>query len=282
MLPGFSTNSIGDTDPLLAMPFLAGLGYRSLAITLDRGSLDPFAPRLEETIEVWRDSLVKAGMTCVIETGARHLLDHHVKHEPTLVSAAAADRARRVDFLERAVDVCDRLNAGCLSLWSGMCRDDADEETLWRRLVDAIAPVLDRAAARGVLIGFEPEPGMFVDSLNRFEELLDRMGHPTHLLLTLDTGHLICMGERPVLRWLSAHASHVVNVHLDDAVACRHEHLPLGTGDADFPAILTGLANVGYRGGLHVELPRHGHHWADTARESAGFLQRFLHQPWAE
>jgi sugar phosphate isomerase/epimerase len=68
----------------------------------------------------------------------------------------------------------------------------------------------------------------------------------------------------------------IVNVHVDDMLACRHEHLPLGTGDVDFPAVLDALAAVGYAGGLHVELPRQAHHWFQTARESAGFLSRLL------
>ena len=38
-----------------------------------------------------------SGMACVIETGARHLLDPLVKHEPTLVSADPAARERRID-----------------------------------------------------------------------------------------------------------------------------------------------------------------------------------------
>ncbi len=267
---GFSTNSIGDIDPLVAVPMLADLGCRSLAITLDRHTLDPFAADLPARIGRWRAALDAAGMACVVETGARHLLDARNKHEPTLVSADAAARERRVDFLCRAVDVAAELGAGCVSLWSGVARDAADEETLWSRLVTGLAPVLDRAAVRGMPLGFEPEPGMFVDSLTRYGTLLERAGDPAGLRLTVDLGHLECMGERPadLRRW----AGRVVNVHVDDMLACRHEHLPLGAGDVDFPAFLAGLAAAGYRGGMHVELPRQSHRWLDTARESFAFL----------
>ena len=40
---GYSTNSVGDVDPLDAIPVLRDLGYRSLAITLDHHTIDPFA-----------------------------------------------------------------------------------------------------------------------------------------------------------------------------------------------------------------------------------------------
>ncbi|MFM8292124.1 MAG: sugar phosphate isomerase/epimerase, partial [Planctomycetia bacterium] len=128
MRMGFSTNSVGDVDPLAAIPPLAALGCRSLAVTLDRHTLDPFAADLPARIAAWRAALDAAGMARVVETGARHLLDQRIKHEPTLVSAAAADRARRTEFLLRAVDVAHDLCAGCVSLWSGVVHDAADED----------------------------------------------------------------------------------------------------------------------------------------------------------
>ncbi len=274
MRMGFGTNSIGDVDPLGAIPVLAELGCRSLAVTLDRHTLDPFAADLPARIGVWRAALDAAGMSSVVETGARHLLDQRIKHEPTLVSAAAADRARRTAFLLWAVDVAHDLGAGCVSLWSGVVRDAADEAACWDRLTAGLAPVVEHAGRRGVLLGFEPEPGMFVDSLARVDELYDRLARPAGLRLTVDLGHLECMGERPAD--LRPWAGRVVNVHVDDMLACRHEHLPLGTGDVDFPALLAVLAGGGYTGGLHVELPRQAHRWHETARESFAFLAPLL------
>jgi len=57
---------------------------------------------------------------------------------------------------------------------------------------------------------------------------------------------------------------------------CRHEHLPLGSGDVDFAPLLATLAEAGYASGLHVELPRQSHRWVETARESARFLEPLL------
>jgi len=276
MLLGASTNGIGDVDPLAALPALADLGYASLAITLDRHALDPFASGLPAAIDRWRAALGAAGMASVIETGARHLLDPLVKHEPTLVSPAAEARGRRADFLLRAVDVAAELGAGCVSLWSGVVRDAAAEETLWQRLGAALGPVLDHAHRRGVTLALEPEPGMFVDTLARYGLLLDRLGRPEHLRLTVDTGHLVCMGERPAAAVVRPWAPRLANVHVDDMLACRHEHLPLGTGEVEFAPLLAALAAAGYAGGLHVELPRQAHRWYDTARESAAFLLPLL------
>ena len=83
---GYGTNSMGEVDALAALPALADLGYRSLAITIDRHVLDPFADDAAAAAARWRSALESHGMACVIETGARHLLDPLIKHEPTLVT----------------------------------------------------------------------------------------------------------------------------------------------------------------------------------------------------
>jgi L-ribulose-5-phosphate 3-epimerase len=273
---GYSTNSIGDSDPLAAVPLLADLGYRSLAITLDHHLLDPYADRLTDEIARWQTALATHGMTCVIETGARHLLDPRLKHEPTLVSPTYEGRRRRVDFTIRAIDIAAELGATCVSLWSGIGRDAADSESLWTRLVDGFGPILEHAAARGMPLGFEPEPGMVIDTLARYGELVERLGRPAGLGLTIDTGHLECMGERPAADAIAPWAARIQNVHVDDMLASRHEHLPLGTGDVDFAPLLAALGRAGYRGGLHLELPRQSHRWIETATESARFLGRLV------
>jgi sugar phosphate isomerase/epimerase len=279
MLLGFSTNSIGDVDPLAAVPVLRDLGYRSLAITLDHHTLHPESPDLATRIDRWRTALAAAGMASVVETGARHLLDPREKHEPTLVSATREGRERRVAFTCGAIDIAAELGAACVSLWSGVARDAADAETVWARLLAGLGPILDHAARRGMALGFEPEPGMVVDALARTGDLFARLGRPEHLRLTVDTGHLECLGEWPVRDALGPWAGRIVNVHVDDMLACRHEHLPLGTGDVDFSVVFAALAAGGYRGGVHVELPRQAHRWLATARESAAFLARHLPVP---
>ncbi len=273
---GFSTNGIGDIDPLDAIPVLRELGYRSLAVTLDHQTIDPFAADRPARIARWKAALDEAGMACVIETGARHLLDLHRKHEPTLVSAAAAGRSRRTDMLLRALDVARELGAECVSLWSGVVHDAGDEETIWNRLTTALGPVMDRAADLGVVVAFEPEPGMFIDTLARLDLLVERLGRREPPRLTIDIGHMECMGERPCAALLGPRIERLANVHVDDMLACRHEHLPLGSGDVDFAPLFAALARGGYRGGLHVELPRQAHRWLETARHSAAFLAPFL------
>lgn len=276
MKAGYSTNSFGDVDPLDALSLLCEQGYASLAITPDRNMLNPFEKTFASEVRVWQHALAKAQMRCVVETGARHLLDSKRKHHPTLLSDAQDDCNRRIEFLRRAIELAGELNADCVSLWSGAVCSDADETLLWRKLTDGVGEVLDHASRCGVVLGFEPEPGMFIDTVARAEELFERLGRPKSLGLTVDIGHLECLGERPLAATVRDVADRIVNVHLDDMIVCRHEHLPLGKGDIDYVPIFRELLAARYQGGLHVELPRQSHRWYETAKESYEFIHRMI------
>lgn len=276
MKAGYSTNSFGDVDPLDALSLLCEQGYASLAITPDRNMLNPYEKTFASEVRVWQHALAKAPMRCVVETGARHLLDSKRKHHPTLLSDVQDDCNRRIEFLRRAIELAGELNADCVSLWSGAVCSDADETLLWRKLTDGVGEVLDHASRCGVVLGFEPEPGMFIDTVARAEELFERLGRPKSLGLTVDIGHLECLGERPLAATVRNVADRIVNVHIDDMIVCRHEHLPLGKGDIDYVPIFRELLAARYQGGLHVELPRQSHRWYETAKESYEFIHRMI------
>jgi sugar phosphate isomerase/epimerase len=65
----------------------------------------------------------------------------------------------------------------------------------------------------------------------------------------------------------------LVNVQIDDMRRDVHEHLEFGKGEIDFPPVLAALREVGYRGLVAVELPRHSHAAPTVARESLAFLR---------
>ena len=276
MKAGYSTNSFGDVNPLDALSLLCEQGYASLAITPDRNILNPYEKTFASEVRVWQHALAKAQMRCVVETGARHLLDSKRKHHPTLLSDAQDDCNRRIEFLRRAIELAGELKADCVSLWSGAVCSDAEETLLWRKLTDGVGEVLDHASRCGVVLGFEPEPGMFIDTVARAEELFERLGRPKSLGLTVDIGHLECLGERPLAATVRDVADRIVNVHIDDMIVCRHEHLPLGKGDIDYVPIFRELLAARYQGGLHVELPRQSHRWYETAKESYEFIHRMI------
>jgi sugar phosphate isomerase/epimerase len=269
---GYNTNGFAHHTLEDALHILSDLGYESVAITLDYHVLDPFDRGCADRVERVRDLLQTLKLRSVVETGARFLLDPWRKHQPTLVSASPEGRARRGDFLELALDVAEGLGSDAVSFWSGSPDDDAPPDELMGRLADGCRRLCDRAAAKSVRLAFEPEPGMFIDTMARFEELRRRVDHPA-LGLTIDVGHLHCQGEVPIADHLRHWAPLLHNVHIEDMRRGVHEHLMFGEGEIDFPPVLRALDEVGYTGGVHVELSRHSHDAVETARRALAFLR---------
>ena len=116
---------------------------------------------------------------------------------------------------------------------------------------------------------------MFVDTMARFDELLTRTSVP-QLQLTLDIGHLHCLGETPIKDQVRRFGPRLANVHLEDMRAGVHEHLMFGAGEIDFPPVIQAFREVGYQGGLHVELSRHSHEAPAAARRAFEFLHPLL------
>jgi L-ribulose-5-phosphate 3-epimerase len=272
MLLGYNTNGFAHHDPFEAIEVLAEIGYKSVALTLDHGPLNPFDAEWTASLDRLKETLRRHQMRSTIETGARFLLDARRKQEPTLVSPTDAERERRVDFLKRAVDAAAYLDSDCVSLWSGVRRDDASDEVVLERLADALRIVLRHATNSGVTLGFEPEPGMFIDTLKSFHRLLQWIDAP-HLELTLDVGHLWCQGELPIADYIARWAQRIVNVHIEDMRAGVHEHLMFGDGEIRFAPVIDALAKAGYRGALHVELSRHSHEAPMAAQKAYDFLK---------
>jgi sugar phosphate isomerase/epimerase len=280
MILAYNTNGLSGLSIGRAVELLDEIGYRGIAITLDRELLNPFDEDFEVEVAMAADVLRRRQFRCVIETGARFLLDPEVKHAPTLVSAEVDGRQRRVDFLCRAIDAAARLNADAVSLWSGAVRDEIGEREAMTLLVAGLVRVINYAAELGVTIAFEPEPGMFIDTMARYADLLDELASREvdldRFQLTIDVGHLHCQGEVPIAGQLRHWADRLANVHLEDMRRGVHQHLMFGDGEIDFPPVIAALREIGYDGLVAVELSRHSQNGPAAARQAFGFLASML------
>jgi len=271
MFLGYNTNGLVHHDLVAAIELLAEMGYRGVGISLDVGQLNPYADQFPSELSRVGEALSDCGMQSAIETGARYLLDPRIKHEPTLLSPDGASRARRIDFLQRSIDIAAVLDSHCVTLFSGVLRDDVSRDDALQRLCGALRPVVEHAVQQGVQLGFEPEPGMFIETMADFAELRQQMNADC-FQLTLDVGHLLCTGETPIADRIRQWKDYLINVHIEDMRVGVHEHLMFGEGDMAFPPIFGALAEIDYEYGVYVELSRHSHVGPKVARQSHHYL----------
>jgi sugar phosphate isomerase/epimerase len=274
---GYNTNGLAHHRFADAVALLADNGYESIAITPDIQWLDPYQDstnlnrQLRETVEL----LDRFGMQCVMESGARYLINPRVKHDPTLMDACGERRALRVDYLQRLIRMAAELNATCFSFWSGKMDQNLTQQEADQRLADGILEVLPLAENLRVPIAFEPEPGMYIQTLDDFRRL-NRLIQNGWFQLTVDLGHLYCLAEEPIADKIREYGSSIINIHIEDMKPNVHEHLMFGEGTMDFPPIFQALREINYPFALNVELSRDSHRADQVLPKSANFLRQMI------
>lgn len=254
----FNTNGTANHRLDDAIGLIADSGYDGVALTLDIHHLDPFAADFAAERRRVAARLRALGLGCVIETGARFLLDARRKHEPTLVSAEAEGRSHRVSFLVRALEVAADTGADAMSFWAGVPKPGvglAQAHDFLRTGVEQVA----RAAERlGTVAALEPEPGMLIETPADWAAL-DIAG----LRLALDTGHCLVTDDMAPDAAVRYHANDIATVSIEDMKRGVHVHLPFGEGDMDIDAVLRALWDIKFNRLVCVELSRESHR-ADT------------------
>jgi sugar phosphate isomerase/epimerase len=270
---GYGTNGLTDLRLEDALGLLADLGYDGVGLTLDHMHLDPLAPDLAARTARTARRLTRLGLGVTVETGGRYVLDARRKHGPSLLEDDKDARRLRIRLLVRAVRIAADLGAHAVHCFSGVRPAGLDTDTAWKRLADALEPVLEAADEAGTPLAVEPEPGHLLATLADFHRLRADLADPAPLGLTLDIGHCQCLEPAPVADCVREAAPWLRHVQIDDMRRGVHEHLPFGEGEIDFPPVLAALAATGYRGLTVVELPRHSHAGPDLAARSLEFLR---------
>lgn len=277
MILGYNTNGLSNHNAMEGLELLARTGYQSIALTIDHGWLNPFDPNRDVQLQQIKHFLNQNKIATVIETGARFLLDPETKHAPILLNTDEERLQVRIEFLKYCIDVGVELNSDCVSLWSGIRPEHVSSSEAMERLVRNLSVILEYAEERGIDIGFEPEPGMLIDTTGRFERLIHLIDSP-RLKMTLDIGHLFCMSELPMADYIEKWADRLVNIHIEDMVAGVHEHLMFGEGQIHFPPVMESLNHIGYKKGIHIELSRHSHNAARILKQSFEFLSPIIEE----
>ncbi|KAA1248424.1 sugar phosphate isomerase/epimerase [Mycobacterium simiae] len=262
---GYNTNGLTDHPLAEAIALIADHGYTAIALTIGYPHVRPFDSDLGAQLGALRALLDTHGLRVAIETGTRYLLDPRVKHKPALVDIVAEPRVR---FLRRAIDIAADLGATCVSLWSGYAVDYNEPDTTRELLVSRLAQVVDYADRKAVMLGFEPEPGMFVETVAQAREVCRALGDPPRLGITLDVGHCVMTEPGGAQAAIADLGENLVNVHLDDMTPLKHEHLEFGHGDLDLGAVMDALQTGSFDGVASVELPRHSHDAPNVLRRS--------------
>lgn len=230
-LSGFVDEAIASFDGQLRMARRAGLTHVELRRVGWRHALDLPPDALDRALA--RLDAAGLGVAC-LATGLGKV-------------GVRAPLAPQMDALRRAAGLARRLGGVGVRTFSWFTDDpDADRATVASHM-DAFV-----AAAReeGVRLLLENEKGTWADSPSRCLELVGRSGG--ELGLILDPANFVQVGAAGEAAW-GGLLGHVRHVHAKDARADTGRVVPVGHGDADWPALVGALADRDWDGFVSLE-----------------------------
>jgi hydroxypyruvate isomerase len=167
----------------------------------------------------------------------------------------ANDPSRTGEFKEgvsRALEIAAKL--GCLKLncLSGLALNDVPLEEQWKTLVQNYQYAAEETAKAGVLQLVEPintfdMPGFMVSTTGQGRQLLDEVGHE-NLKLQYDVYHMQRM-EGELIGTMKANLDHIAHIQIADNPG-RHQP---GTGEINYPFVLSQIDEMGYDGWVSLE-----------------------------
>lgn len=218
---------------------VAAMGFGAVELPLENaGDLTPAAltPLLERT----------GLQPCVV--GAMAPGRDLVRADPAAVRATQ-------DYLRSCVDlahgvgartVCGPFYAATGRVWP---MTPTERRDAYAELRENLAPVVEHAAAAGVVLGVEPLNRYETSLVNTVAQGLDALDGllGDHLGLALDSYHLN-IEERSCAAAVRAAGQHLVHLQV-----CGNDRGAPGGDQTDWPALLAALDDVGYRGPLVIE-----------------------------
>lgn len=186
----------------------------------------------------------------------------------SFVSADPGARTAQTEGLIRHLDLAADLGASAVRAFVGIVEDAAERPEVLARIVDALAPAADHAAARGVAVALEPH-----DDFVRSEALgpvLRALDHPA-VGAIWEIGNAWEAGEEPAVG-LAVLAPWIRYVQLKDGRGrgAAWRLTPLGAGEVPLHDALTALARRGPLPPLSLEWERAWHPELDPAERALG------------
>ncbi len=270
----FSTNAFKKNTLDEAIDAIASIGYRGVELMADVPHAYPPEMTPQRIAEL-RQRLHRLGLA-ISNINAFTLFAEGDTYHPTWIEDDAARRQLRIDHTLRCIDMARQLDAPSISLQPGgpMIGAGLSREQAGQRFAEGLRQVLPAAKAANIVLAIEPEPGLFIQSADEYTHFKDTFfPGEAFLRMNCDIGHLFCVGDDPaaVIRAMPPEIAHV---HLEDIGKNHvHQHLPLGQGVIDIPAVFAALEAIGYGGWVTVELYPYETTAAEVARAAFGYLK---------
>jgi len=214
----YSTFGLTRLDFLDAIDVVDQAGYPGIELSFHRDQFNPFEITDEYLATIKkRFESTRVRPACVAT--ASHFFTPSRPHEPSLMCIDMAGRKRRINLVKRGIEVARKLDVPLVTFGSGFIREEhvanpsVDPKEL---LIDSIQRCLKEVRDdEDITLLIEPEPGMFIETLDQGIDLVNEVNSPK-FKLHLDLCHNYC-SETDYIGRLALAARHARYLHVSDA-----------------------------------------------------------------
>ncbi len=214
----YSTFGLTNLDFLRAIEEVDKVGYPGVELSFHRDQFNPF-DITDNYLAAIKKKLDSLEVTAACVSTASHFFTPQRPHEPSLMSPDLAGRKRRIDLVRRGIHVARALGVPLVSFGSGFIRDEhVSNPSVNPRelLVDSVHQCLKELHNdEDITLLIEPEPGMYIETLEQGLSLVDEVGSK-RFQLHLDLNHNYC-SETNYLEALGKAAPHARFLHVSDS-----------------------------------------------------------------
>lgn len=285
MIAGFHTTALNEHDWGTAGALLGQIGYAAIGVRLSRARLDPLAEasQREAQIELLSKSVQNAAVGAGAGGDAEWIIDADGRYLIDPWSACIGDlmvegpqRERRLGCLKGAIEIAARIGGRLVTFASGSIPASMDTQRGLDRLTEAVLEISPLAERVGVTLAIRPRPDHFVDSVGRFERLIEWLAGRADLQLAADVGTMVAGGEMPIVDLL-VRSRRLACVYLSDvrwiAGGNSAADALIGSSQVAADRVVDGLVEHGFRGPMLVE-PSHADNVDPTM--AAAFYERIF------
>lgn len=174
------------------------------------------------------------------------------------------------EMTKEAIAMTPALGTG-LFVFGGARKQSGDEDE-WSRMVERTRALVAVAEVHDVVLAKEFEPDFIVGTTRELLRLFDQIPSP-NLAANVDLGHVFLCDPDP-LQALRRLGNKIVHCHISNMPADEHDHLVPQEGDMDLRAYLRTLAELGFDGGMALDLYKYD--YEVVAKSSIAYLRGLM------
>ncbi|MBS7316374.1 MAG: sugar phosphate isomerase/epimerase [Clostridiaceae bacterium] len=174
--------------------------------------------------------------------------------------------------VSNALRVAAELGSGYVIINGAIRREKEEYEAQWDAMIRKTKELAHMAGELGLKLAIEYEPGFVIDSTPLLLRALQEVG-ASNVGINCDIGHVFLCDADP-LAAIGQSAPYILQCHVENMARGVHDHLVPWEGDMDLPAYIAKLREIGFAGGLGLDLYKY--EYADVCARCAAYFRELI------